>query len=179
MNADIKHSIEAIAAPLACSLGLEIWGVEITGAGRPVVRIYVEGENGCNIDDCAELSRLLGLSLDVEDIMPGAYSLEVSSPGLERTFFSPRQMEKYIGETVSLILFSPQPAWPDRKKFQGELLGVEGDNITLLPADALPDAQPLNSVWENIQRARLVHDFEADKGAKPGSRQPARSKRND
>ena len=166
MNTKIRQAVEIISAPLAESLGLEIWGIEVVGGGRPIVRIYAEGENGCNIDDCAELSRLIGLSLDVEDIMPGAYSLEVSSPGLERSFFTPAQMEKYVGETISLSLLTPQEAWPGRKKFQGKLTAVSGTQITLLPSDVPADAPPLISEWNNIQRVHLVHDFEAGKGAR-------------
>ena len=168
MNADIRRTVELIAAPLAESLGLAVWGVEIVGAGRPIVRVYAEGENGCNIDDCAELSRLLGLSLDVEDIMPGAYALEVSSPGLERSFFTPAQMERYVGENISLSLHSPEQAWPGRKKFQGRLLAVDGATVTLAPADAPEDAPRLTTDGSNSHRARLIYDFEAGRGVKPG-----------
>lgn len=174
MNESLKLNIEALAAPLAEPLGLSIWGLEIVGAGRPVVRIYVEGENGCDIDDCAELSRLLGLSLDVEDIMPGAYSLEISSPGLERSFFRPEQLEKYMGETIRLTLTSPKPAWPGRKKFQGRLLSVNGSEISLAledaPLEGSSEDARLTATWADIQQARLVHDFEANKGVKKGAK---------
>ncbi len=166
MNDALKTTVEAMAAPLAESLGLSIWGIEILGAGRPVLRIYVEGENGCDIDDCAELSRLLGLSLDVEDVMSGAYSLEVSSPGLERVFFSPDQLKQYINETVNLMLYDPVENWPGRKRFQGKLINAEGDCIFVQPEDSEADAPPLATNWKNIQRVRLVHDFNANKGVK-------------
>ena len=166
MNDALKTTVEAMAAPLAESLGLSIWGIEILGAGRPVLRIYVEGENGCDIDDCAELSRLLGLSLDVEDVMSGAYSLEVSSPGLERIFFSPDQLKQYINETVNLMLYDPVENWPGRKRFQGKLINAEGDCIFVQPEDSEADAPPLATNWKNIQRVRLVHDFNANKGVK-------------
>ena len=166
MNDALKTTVEAMAAPLAESLGLSIWGIEILGAGRPVLRIYVEGEHGCDIDDCAELSRLLGLSLDVEDVMSGAYSLEVSSPGLERVFFSPDQLKQYINETVNLMLYDPVENWPGRKRFQGKLINAEGDCIFVQPEDSEADAPPLTTNWKNIQRVRLVHDFNANKGVK-------------
>jgi len=178
MNEAIKTTIETLASPLAESLGLSIWGVEISGAGRPVLRIFVEkteksekadnseAVNGCNIDDCAELSRLLGLSLDVEDVMSGAYSLEISSPGLERSFFHPGQMTNYIGKKLTLILNNPLDAWPGRKRFQGKLLSVDGDEIVIHPDDSPLEADPLKTTWQNIQCVRLVHDFNANKGAK-------------
>lgn len=166
MNDAIKTTVEAMAAPLAESLGLNIWGIEILGTARPVLRIYVEGENGCDIDHCAELSRLLGLSLDVEDVMSGAYSLEISSPGLERVFFSPDQLKQYIDQTVNLILYDPVENWPGRKRFQGKLIKTEGDDIFVQPEDSEADSPPLATNWQNIQRVRLVHDFNANKGVK-------------
>ena len=169
MSIPTASALEGIAAPLAEAMGLTIWGIEVLGGNRPVFRIYVEGEKGADIDECAELSRLLGLSLDVEDIMPGAYNLEVSSPGLERLFFSPQQLKNYIGQTVALQLSSPEDSWPGRKKFQGILTQVQENTVFLQPNDSPLDTDmTLTTNWENIQRARLVHDFNANKGQKKG-----------
>ena len=166
MSIPTASALEGIAAPLAEAMGLTIWGIEVLGGNRPVFRIYVEGEDGCDIDNCAELSRLLGLSLDVEDVMSGAYSLEISSPGLERVFFSPDQLKQYIDQTVNLILYDPVENWPGRKRFQGKLINAEGDCIFVQPEDSEADAPPLATNWKNIQRVRLVHDFNANKGVK-------------
>lgn len=170
MKKDIVNKLEAMAEPLAESIGLSIWGIEIISSGRPTIRIFVEGESGTAIDKCAELSRLLGLSLDVEEIISGPYSLEISSPGLERQFFTARQMQNYVGETVNISLLNPEQDWPGRKKFQGTLKNVDTDKIILqledCPAD---DVLLLSTSWQNIQRARLVHDFNKTKGAKRSS----------
>lgn len=166
MNDSLKVTIEALAAPLAESMGLQLWGVEVLGSGRPVLRIYVEGEKGCDIDECAEFSRLLGLTLDVEDIIPGAYSLEVSSPGLERIFFNYEQLGKYIGENITLNLQDPVEAWPGQKKFQGTLIEVIDEKITIQPDNSPVDKGTLETNWQNIQRICLVHDFNANKGQK-------------
>ena len=169
MSIPTANAMEGIAAPLAEAMGLSIWGIEVLGGNRPVFRIYVEGEKGADIDECAELSRLLGLSLDVEDIMPGPYSLEVSSPGLERLFFSPEQLQSYTGKSITLQLINPEDNWPGRKKFQGVLTQVQGNIISLQPNDTPIDTDmTLTTKWENIQRARLVHDFNASKGQKKG-----------
>ena len=74
-------AITALALPLVEAAGLELWGVELLGEGRPILRVYVESPSGATIEECAKLSRQLGLALDVEDIIPSAYILEVSSPG--------------------------------------------------------------------------------------------------
>ena len=169
MSIPTANALEGIAAPLAEAMGLTIWGIEILGGNRPIFRIYVEGEKGADIDECAELSRLLGLTLDVEDIMPGAYSLEVSSPGLERLFFSPEQLKNYTGQNIILQLSNPEDNWPGRKKFQGILMQVEGNTVSLQPNDTPLDTERiLTTKRENIQRARLVHDFNANKGQKKG-----------
>jgi ribosome maturation factor RimP len=133
-----------LAAPLAASIGLELWGIELVFGGRTLARIFVDSENGVSIDQCAELSRLLGLSLDVEDIIPGAYVLEVSSPGLERTFFTGSQLACAVGLKVEIILHQPQDAWPGRKKFRGLLWKAPetapAAEHTLLPDSALSNA---------------------------------------
>ena len=115
-----------LTAPLAASLGLELWGIELAFGGRSLVRVFVESENGVTIEQCAELSRLLSLSLDVEDIIPGAYVLEVSSPGLERAFFTESQLARAVGQRVEITLHQPLPAWPGRRKFRGALQKAPG-----------------------------------------------------
>lgn len=117
----LAAALADLAAPLAASLGLELWGIELAFGGRGLVRVFVENENGVSVDQCAELSRLLALSLDVEDIIPGAYVLEVSSPGLERAFFTESQLARAVGQRVEIILHEPRPAWPGRRKFRGLL----------------------------------------------------------
>ena len=112
----LAAAIADLAAPLAASLGLELWGVELAFSGRGLVRVFVESEDGVSVDQCAELSRLLGLSLDVEDLVPGAYVLEVSSPGLERTFFTEAQLARAVGQRVEITLHEPRPALLRRKK---------------------------------------------------------------
>ena len=172
----IAKTIAELASPLAASLGLDIWGVEAAFGKRGIVRVFVEGENGVNIDACAELSRLLGLSLDVEDIFPGAYVLEVSSPGLERVFFSPEQLAGYVGKTVEATLHAPPPDAPGRKKLLGTLTESEKGTFAILlldaPKESTPEATaPIRFTWDDVKKAKLVHFLpeteNASKGKKP------------
>ena len=158
----LAAAITDLAAPLAASLGLELWGVELAFSGRGLVRVFVESENGVSVDQCAELSRLLGLSLDVEDLVPGAYVLEVSSPGLERTFFTEAQLARAVGQRVEITLHEPRPAWPGRRKFRGLLQGAPG--IAPQGEDALPEAG-----------GQTEHDqflLKAEDVARPGEEEP-------
>ena len=158
----LAAAITDLAAPLAASLGLELWGVELAFSGRGLVRVFVESENGVSVDQCAELSRLLGLTLDVEDLVPGAYVLEVSSPGLERTFFTEAQLARAVGQRVEITLHEPRPAWPGRRKFRGLLQGAPG--IAPQGEDALPEAG-----------GQTEHDqflLKAEDVARPGEDEP-------
>lgn len=167
----LTRTIAEIAGPLAASMGLAIWGVEAAFAKRSVIRIFVEGENGVDIDKCAELSRLLGLSLDVEDVIPGAYVLEVSSPGLERTFFTPDQLAENVGKIVDISLHSPTEAYPGRKKLLGTLTGAENGtfSVTLLDVPG-EESIPLTFAWGDIKKAKLVHFLPEQPGAVKGKK---------
>ena len=152
-------AITALALPLVEAAGLELWGVELLGEGRPILRVYVESPSGATIEECAKLSRQLGLALDVEDIIPSAYILEVSSPGLSRPFFHLEQLSAYVGQAVEITLREPLPEFPRRKKFFGRLSDVSGDTLAMLPDDAAPDAPPVLINWDNVRKAQLVHIF--------------------
>lgn len=164
----LHNTILRLAKPLAESLGLDIWGLELLQGGRPVVRLYVDAPGNVSpekvsIDQCAHLSRLLGLALEVENTFPGAYILEVSSPGLSRIFFTLAQMRSYIGDTVETSLRDALPEWPLRKKFCGQLTGVGDTTLTLNVED-----DTVTIAWDNIRRAVRVHIFAEPQ--KPGKK---------
>lgn len=131
------------------------------------------------IDQCARLSRQLGLALEVEDVIRDAYVLEVSSPGLERPFFEAAQMAPYAGRTIELTLALPHPEWPGRRKFRGDIVRVEGDTLTFLP-DAAPSPDvapaPLSVAWEDVKKAQLVHIFPDTTRPQPGGKTGQRKK---
>ncbi len=175
--------------PVAASLGLSLWGVELVGGGRTVVRIYVDKapaaeevssagdgmgvQDGVSVDQCAELSRLVGLALDVEDVMPGAWVLEVSSPGFERVFFSASQMLPYVGRDVDVMLVDPHPDFPGRRRFKGPLRAVKGDMFTVEVLQApVPGEEPVPTQaglrWDMVKKAHLVYVF--PETVRPGRR---------
>ena len=154
----LAHTITKIARPLATALDLNIWGVEALQGKRIIIRVYVEGESGVDIDRCAELSRLLGLTLDVEDLIPGAYLLEVSSPGLERTFFTPEQLTAQVGNVVDVSLHEATTTYPGRKKLVGTLTEATDDTFSVVPLDApKDDLRVAVFPWDSIKKVKLVH----------------------
>ena len=129
------------------ALGLELWGVEYLSQGRhSTLRVYIDSENGITVEDCARVSEQVGSVLDVEDPITGEYTLEVSSPGMDRLLFRLDQFPGYVGETVELRLRVP---FEGRRKFKGILTGIEGEDVVirvddheyLLPHSAIDKAR--------------------------------------
>ncbi len=111
------------------ALNLELWGVELIQQGRySLLRIYIEREEGVTVEDCEKVSRHVSALLDVEDPIAGEYTLEVSSPGVDRPLFTAEQYKQYVGSEVNLKLHRPLHG---RRKFKGQLIKVTGNNISL------------------------------------------------
>ncbi len=149
----MAEAVARLAEPLAASLKLVLWGVEVLPGGS-VVRVFVESTEdgqGTDIDQCAHLSRLLGLALDVEDCIPGAYTLEVSSPGLERRFFTAAQLAGAVGKHVEITLFSPLPEFPLRRKFVGELRAAPAGEAAASAAQSAAQAAAVNAAQPAAQ----------------------------
>ena len=166
----ITDIILSLVAPQAAAMGLDIWGVEARVSAQSLVRVYVEGPEGVDIEQCAELSRLLGLALEVEDVFPGPYVLEVSSPGLERTFFTEDQLAGAVGKRVDVALTAALPEHPGRKRFKGALTDFSGGRFTLKAEDmARPgeDAPMVSFAFANVKKARQIH-FDPEPTPKPG-----------
>ena len=111
------------------ALGYDLWGIEYLSQGRhSVLRVYIDAENGIAVEDCAKVSEQVGSVLDVEDPITGEYTLEVSSPGMDRVLFTLAQYENYVGETLDLRLRSP---YEGRRKYKGTLKGIEGEDVVV------------------------------------------------
>lgn len=111
------------------ALGFELWGVEHIAQGKhSVVRVYIDSPAGVTVEDCATVSEQVSSILDVEDPITGEYTLEVSSPGLDRLLFKLAQYSGYIGETLELRLRS---AFDGRRRFTGILNGIEGEDVVI------------------------------------------------
>ncbi len=123
------QQIADMLQPTVAALGYELWGVEYLAQGRhSVVRVYIDSSAGITVEDCAAVSEQVSGVLDVEDPIAGEYTLEVSSPGLDRQLFALGQYAAYVGEEVELRLRS---AFEGRRKFKGTLKGIEGEDVVI------------------------------------------------
>ena len=124
----IQDDIELLLRPTVEDMGYELWGCEYLPQGKhSLVRVYIDKEDGIGIADCEQVSRQVSALLDVDDPIPGNYSLEVSSPGIPRPMFRSWQYERYIGKCVHIKLFKPVDA---SRKFVGNI--VSSDEKTLV-----------------------------------------------
>lgn len=146
---NLTRLIESAVLPL----GYELVGVEYLsqGAGGGLLRIYIDHADGITVDDCARVSHQVSGVLDVEDPIRENYSLEVSSPGLDRPLFGRRDFDRFAGRRVSV---RTRGKILDRRRFKGLLRGTEGGDV-LIEVDGETFRLPL----EQIDRARLVPDF--------------------
>jgi ribosome maturation factor RimP len=126
--------IADLIRPAVQALGVELWGIEHVVQGRySILRVYIDKpEDGVTIDDCERVSRQISGIFDVEDPIAGEYSLEVSSPGMDRPLFELSQFERYVGHVAAVRLRSPLEG---RRKFKGVIQKVEADSVRLLVDD--------------------------------------------
>lgn len=127
------EQLQALLAPVVEALGYECWGIEFLSQGRhSLLRVYIDHSNGILIDDCEKVSRQISGVLDVEDPISNEYTLEVSSPGMDRPLFTLEQFARCAGEQVKIRLRSP---FEGRRNFQGLLRGIEDQDVVVLVDD--------------------------------------------
>lgn len=123
----IEARVREIARRAAAERGLELVHVEFAGGARaPVVRVFIDKPGGVTHEDCSAVSTYVGTILDVEDFISAAYTLEVSSPGLERGLYGRGDFEKFAGRLAKL---KTRGAIGGQRNFRGRIEGVEGDEI--------------------------------------------------
>lgn len=138
--------------PAVEEVGKELLGIEYVSAGNnSILRIFIDHENGIDVDDCAEVSRQVGAILDVEDPISSEYSLEVSSPGLDRPLFDLPHFQEVIGETINVKISMPLNG---RRKFKGTLVAIENDTLIVTV-----DGEDYELIFSNIDKANLVPKF--------------------
>ncbi len=138
--------------PVVTGMGYELVEIEYNPSTRHgVLRLYIDHEDGIQLDDCTEVSHQVSALLDVEDLIQGHYNLEVSSPGLDRPLTSIKDYQRFTGEIVKI---KTGMAIDGRRNFKGRLCGVEGDEINI-ECDGQQFYLPLAS----IEKARLVPEF--------------------
>ncbi len=150
---EMRKKLEDIIKSIVESLGYQLWGIKFPSSSRGgILRVYIDSERGINIDQCADVSKHLSVVLDVEDPFPGPYILEVSSPGLDRPFFSIEQMKPYKGKKIFVQLKEPIN---NRRKFSGILKSLEQDNFCLSVTDLKED---LFINWDDVEWVNLIYE---------------------
>ena len=123
----LRDTLAALLTPLVEGLGYEIWELEYSPArGNGCLRLYIDTEAGITLDDCERVSRAVSELLDASDPIPGQYTLEVSSPGLERPLRTAEQFGRFVGETVSVETVQ---AIEGRRRFKGALTAAGADTV--------------------------------------------------
>ena len=145
----MSDKLNDLIRPVVEGLGCELWGIENLSMGRhSTLKIYIDSPRGIDIEDCARISRQVGSLLDVEDPVAGEYTLEVSSPGLDRRLFQLEQYPAFVGSDIQVRLKRP---FDGRRKFSGQLRGVEGDEVVIGIDD-----EEIIFPYEEIERANIV-----------------------
>lgn len=149
---DVSAPLVELIEPTLESIGFQLAHLEVEGGSRKTLRVFIDGPNGVTIDDCARASRHMSTMLEVEDPIPGAYALEVSSPGVDRPLGRRIDWEHVVGETV--MVRSRRPV-EGRKRWTGTLLGLDGDD-----ANIEVDGQTHRIPLALVQKANLKYSFD-------------------
>ena len=147
-----QQVLHELISPVVEALGCELWGLEYLSQGKhTLVRIYIDKDSGVVVEDCERVSRQVSSLMDVEDPIAGKYTLEVSSPGMDRPLYTLAHFKRFIGEAVVVKL---SRAFEQRKKIQGILAAVDNDEVVMRVEDeeyVLP--------IESIEKANIVPRF--------------------
>ncbi len=148
MAMQIRDAIQPAVENEGCELVYVQYLAEGSGS---LLRVYIDKEGGVDLGDCQKVSRQIGILLDVEDLIPHRYTLEVSSPGLERPLFQASDYERYAGREIRL---TTKAKMGDRRKFKGLLKSIAGETIELEFEQEI-----LLIPLHNVKKANLVHHF--------------------
>ena len=150
----------ALLEPIVEAQQMELYDIELlTEYGRTVLRLYIEKEGGVTLDDCEQVNYAVEPALDADDPIPGAYVLEVSSPGIERKLVKDAHYHNNIGKLVEVKLHKPLSAEEKQKKFRGILLGLEEDAVVV--SNEKNEERKLPR--ENLAVCRIVYEEEISK----------------
>ncbi len=143
-------NLRALLEPAVTALGCELVGIEYRASGKhSLLRVYIDKPEGVTVDDCSAVSYQVSGLLDVEDPVPGHYTLEVSSPGLDRPLFQARDFERFAGHEVKLRTRFPVDG---QRNFKGLLQGLHEQQVVIEQQDGTRVSLPL----DQVEQARLV-----------------------
>ncbi len=148
----LLQEVREVVEPILQSQGYELVDLEYQRESRGwVLRIYLDREGGITLDDCTGVSHEVGAVLEVKDVIPNAYVLEVSSPGLTRPLKKPEDYNRFRNQLVKIKLFQPLDG---RRNFKGILLGLEVETVRVEA-----DGQVFEIPLQSIAKANLEIDF--------------------
>ena len=160
-SGSVEDRVNAIAERVATDHGLELVHSEVAGPeNNPIVRIFIDKPGGVTHEDCAEVSLHVGTVLDVEDFIHASYTLEVSSPGLERGLYKRPDYERFAGQQAKLKTRLPING---QRNFRGRLLGIEADDVLFedrtngnvrIPFDTIKQANLEVDVAQDLRRSQ-------------------------
>lgn len=149
----IVNDVRELAAKAAAKFGFEFVHAELGGTKRDlVIRIFIDKPGGITLDDCARLSQDVEEVLDSTDLIPGAYVLEVSSPGIERELYSPEDFKRFAGKAARIKTREPIEG---KKLFKGRLIGIENGEVSFEDKAAGTITIP----YDNVAKANLLFDL--------------------
>jgi ribosome maturation factor RimP len=161
-SSSVEDRVKAIAERVAIDHGLELVHSEVAGPdNKPIVRIFIDKPNGVTHQDCSEVSLHVGTVLDVEDFIHASYTLEVSSPGLERGLYKLGDYERFAGSLARMRTRKPING---QRNFRGRLIGVDGEEVLFedrtsgrvkIALDSIAKANLELDVEEEFRRAQL------------------------
>jgi len=155
-SSSVADRVQAIAERVAIDHGLELVHAEVAGPdNKPIVRIFIDKPNGVTHQDCSEVSLHVGTVLDVEDFIHASYTLEVSSPGIERGLYKLQDYERFAGSLAKLKSRKPVNG---QRNFRGRLLGIEGEDILIEDRTSGRVKVP----FEVVAKANLEMDVDAE-----------------
>ena len=155
-SSSVADRVQAIAERVAIDHGLELVHAEVAGPdNKPIVRIFIDKPNGVTHEDCSEVSLHVGTVLDVEDFIHASYTLEVSSPGIERGLYKRQDYERFAGSLAKMRTRKPVNG---QRNFRGRLLGIDGEDILFEDRTSGPVRVP----FEVVAKANLEMDVDAE-----------------
>jgi ribosome maturation factor RimP len=147
--------ITEVIEPVVQYAGCELVHAELLGNRRnAVLRVYIDKPGGVTLDDCTLVSGRLSVVLDVEDPIPHSYTLEVSSPGVERGLYKKSDYQRFTGQAVKIELWEPIEG---RRRFSGELLGLAEDDLVTVRDRELK--KEVAVAYDKIKQAHLIFEW--------------------